>query len=134
MPTADQHRVKAENNRKFLESISLDDYPDWVVVAAFYTAVHCVERLRAAMGDGDSTRHEERLGYVQAVHPQIHTAYHILQNASMIARYQSNSDFFAQFEQQRIRSLILGRYLLAIEEYVNQSLPTAGKAKRTGGS
>jgi hypothetical protein len=45
MPSADQHRRKAESNRRFLASISLDDFPDWVVVAAFYTAVHVVERL-----------------------------------------------------------------------------------------
>lgn len=55
MPNQDQHRKKAESNRKFLASISLDDHPDWVVVAAFYTAVHLVERLRALAGEGDST-------------------------------------------------------------------------------
>lgn len=32
MPSQDQHRRKAESNRKFLATISLDDYPDWVVV------------------------------------------------------------------------------------------------------
>jgi hypothetical protein len=34
MPSADQHRKKAESNRKFLDTISLDDFPDWVVVVA----------------------------------------------------------------------------------------------------
>jgi hypothetical protein len=40
MPSADQHRNKANSNRKFLDGISLEDFPDWVVVAAFYTVVH----------------------------------------------------------------------------------------------
>ena len=47
MPSADQHRHKAERNRKFLDSISREEFPEWVVVGAFYTAVHLVERLRA---------------------------------------------------------------------------------------
>jgi hypothetical protein len=117
MPSADQHRKKAESNRKFLDSISLDDYPDWVVVAAFYTAVHLVERVRALAGDGDSTAHEDRLAYIQANHPAIHTAYHILQNASMLARYQSNATFFGQFQRDIIRDRLVGQYLTAIEKY-----------------
>ena len=81
MPSADQHRIKAERNRRFLATIPLDDFPDWVVVAAFYTAVHLIERLRAAAGDGDSISHEDRLDYVQHRLPALHSAYHILQNA-----------------------------------------------------
>jgi hypothetical protein len=125
MPSADQHRRKAEHNRKFLDSIALDDYPDWVVVVAFYTAVHLVEWLRAASGDGDSTDHEDRLLYVQLRHPEIHTAYHILQNASMLARYQSNAAFFAQFQRETIAERILGEYLPAIQKHVEDRLRSA---------
>lgn len=121
MPSRDQHRKKAETNRRFLDPLSLDDYPDWVVVAAFYTAVHLIEQLRAAAGDGDSTGHEDRLAYVQEKHPQIHTAYHILQNASMLARYQSNSDFFRQFQREVISERLLGQYLPEIERYVKDT-------------
>ncbi len=77
MPNASQHHKKAEINRKFLATISIDDFPDWAVVVAFYTAVHVVEELRAACGDGVSTDHEDRLEHVQHKHPTIHTAYHI---------------------------------------------------------
>src|SRR5262249_48786106 len=34
---------------------------DWVVVVAFYTSVHLIERLRVATGDGRSNSHEDRL-------------------------------------------------------------------------
>jgi len=104
-----------ETNRKFLATISLDDFPDWVVVVAFYTGVHLVERLRAAANDGHSKDHDDRLTYVQQVHPAIHTAYHQLQNASMLARYQSRGDFFNQFQPEQVRELIVGKYLVAIE-------------------
>lgn len=121
MPSADQHRRKAESNREFLATISLDDYPDWAVVVAFYTAVHRVEQLRAAAKEGHSQSHEERLAYVQERHPQIHTAYHILQNASMLARYESNATFFGQFQREVIADRLLGQFLVQIEQYVGDS-------------
>ena len=63
----------------------------------FYIAVHLIERLRAAAGDGHSTSHEDRLDYVQHSLPgEIHSAHHILQNVSMLARYQSIGDFYAR--------------------------------------
>ncbi|MFI5382158.1 MAG: hypothetical protein ACHRHE_22915 [Tepidisphaerales bacterium] len=118
MPTASQHHKKAEINRRFLATISIDDFPDWVVVVAFYTAVHLVEELRAASGEGDSTDHEDRLAYIQHKHPTIHTAYHILQNASMLARYASNAAFFAQFQREVIVERIIGQCLVEVERYV----------------
>ena len=80
--------------------------------------MHLVERVRALAGDGDSTAHDDRLAYLQANHPKVHTPYHILQNASMLARYQSNSTFFGQFQREAIRDRLVGQYLLAIEKYV----------------
>jgi len=122
MPSADQHRNKAERNRNFLNSISLTDYPEWVTVAAFYTAVHLVERLRAAASDGDSTSHEDRLNYVQHFMPsEFHSAYHILQNVSMLARYQSTADFFAQFQPQEVAEEIVAKRLALIEQYTTDS-------------
>jgi hypothetical protein len=118
MPSEDQHRNKAERNRQFLETIVIADHPDWVVVVAFYVAVHVAERLRAISGHGDSTSHEERLAYIQSEHPEIHTHYHILQNASMLARYQSNADFFSQFQVDEINEKIIQNRLVPIEEYV----------------
>jgi len=122
MPSSDQHRRKAENNRAFLKTIAIESYPDWVVVAAFYTAVHLVEQVRAAKGDGDSVSHEDRLAYIQNCHAEIHSAYHILQNASMLARYQSNSDFFRQFQRDTIMHRLIDDYLAAIERYAEKQL------------
>jgi len=84
----------------------------------FYTAVHLIEQLRACCGDGDSTGHEDRLAYVQEKHPKIHASYHVLQNASMLARYQSNSDFFQQFQKDTVADSLISVHLASIEEYV----------------
>lgn len=120
MPNKEQHRAKAERNQKFMESIALDDYPEWVAVAAFYTAVHLVERWRAAAGDGDSTSHEHRMEHVQHKFPaDIHTAYQILQNVAMLARYQSNGDFFAQFQPEDVKTQIVDNRLAKNRQFVS---------------
>jgi hypothetical protein len=118
MPKAEHHRSKAERNRRFLGTISTDDYPEWVVVAAFYTAVHHAERLRAISGHGDSTGHEDRLDYIQHEHSTIHTHYHILQTVSMLARYQSIADFATQFQPADIPERVIAQRLVPIETYV----------------
>jgi hypothetical protein len=118
MPKAGEHKAKADHNRRFLETVAVGDFPDWVTVAAFYTAVHLVERVRAASGEGHSQSHDERLSYVANVHAPIHTAYHILQNASMLARYQSRGDFFQQFQPEDVRARLVDEFLASIEAYV----------------
>lgn len=123
MPTASQHQNKAERNRKFVDSISIDDFPEWVVVAVFYTAVHIAERLRAAGGHGHSGSHEQRLTYIQRNHPDIHTNYHMLQNASLLARYQSSKEFFDQFQPEEITEKFVEGRLAPIEAYAAAHCP-----------
>jgi len=119
MPSADQHRSKAERNRRFLDSINLADFPEWVVVAAFYTAVHLIERCRALAGDGDSSDHKDRLEYVQFHFPaDIHGAYRILYTASMLARYDSMKNFYAQFQPEDVAGEIVASRLARIERFV----------------
>ncbi len=118
MPKASEHKTKAAHNRLFLNGIDVVAFPDWVAVVAFYTAIHHVERIRAAAGDGHSQSHEDRLTYVVSVLPDIHTAYYILQNASMLARYQSRGDFFAQFQADDVQQRLLDQFLAVIEAYV----------------
>ena len=118
MPTASQHSNKAAANRRFLNTIPIDDHPDWVVVAAFYTAVHLVEQPRASDGCWDSTGHDDRLAFVQERHRAIHTAYHALQNNSMLARYESNATFRRRLTRDEVVDVLVGRYLVAIEAYV----------------
>jgi hypothetical protein len=122
MPTASQHKTKAERNRQFLDGIQIDGYPEWAAVVAFYTAIHVVERVRAASGHGDSTGHEDRLGYVQHEHPRIHGPYHLLQNVSMLARYQSNADFFKQFQPEDVKEKLIDGCLTQVADYASERL------------
>lgn len=125
MPSADQHRNKADRNRDFLNSIDRDQFPDWVAVVAFYTAVHLVERLRAKAGDGDSTSHEDRLNYVQHRLQEIHSPYQILQNVSMLARYQSVADFFNQFQPEDVQKKLVEELLGKIENFAEKAFSSS---------
>ena len=45
MPNRDQHLRQAGTNARLLADLQLRgiDYPDWVIVVAFYTALHAVD-------------------------------------------------------------------------------------------
>jgi hypothetical protein len=122
MPTADQHRAKIAHNRLFLNSVSVEDFPDWVATAAFYTALHLVEQLRVASGHGQSENHTLRAAYVRDRHPTIFVAYRKLQNASNLARYHARADFFRQFQPADIAVKLVAGCLDAIEQYVGDRL------------
>lgn len=128
MPNSQQHRDKASHNRSFLDTIAVDQYPDWAAVVAFYTAVHLVERLTRLPNAADqhSTDHQDRLQFVQRHHRPIHTAFHELWNAALIARYQTVNSFNTQFSAADVRDVLIDNYLVAIEQYVtNQFTPPA---------
>jgi len=40
----------------------------------------------------------------------------------MLARYQSNSTFFAQFQREAIQKRLVGQYLDGIEQYAKAAL------------
>ena len=122
MPNRNQHKVKAENNRRFLDTIDPTGDPEWAVVVAFYTAVLLVEQLFADQG-GHSKDHQERLEFVQHMHPDIHTEYQQLYNVSRLARYESRADFFRQFSTDDVRDKIVNGWLARIERYVAARAP-----------
>ena len=118
MPTADQHRRKADKNRQFLDTVPVEVHPEWAVTVAFYVAVHRVEFLRAVLGDGHSRDHAGRLDYVGTVHPALNRPFEQLYLASRRARYESASDFFAYFDTDGVRDRVIGGWLAAVEAYV----------------
>jgi hypothetical protein len=82
VPTADEHQRQADHNERFLQSIDEDEFCDWLATAAFYVAVHLIEKVRAL-----SNEHNERLDFVRNQHPQIHLHYRELYSFSLQTRY-----------------------------------------------
>jgi hypothetical protein len=121
MPNSQQHRDKANHNRAFLNTIDVQQYPDWAAVVAFYTAVHLVERLRTRMSlqyGQHSTDHQDRLGFVQGHHRPIHTPYFHLYNAGFIARYETVHSFNTKFSAADVQTVLIDQHLVAIEQHV----------------
>jgi uncharacterized protein (UPF0332 family) len=88
---------KAEHNRGFARFIhsATDDYPDWIVVCAFYSALHFVEAFLASKDYPRARSHSERLRYLQSADPadEFGGIYFRLQQHGYNARY--NCDFDA---------------------------------------
>lgn len=127
MPTASQHKIKAEGNRRHLGTINVTDHADWAVVVAFYTAVHLVERVRAGdQGLGTKSRHSgdhyDRLNYVQTHHRPIHDPFRQLWNLSKIARYEANARFYDQVSSDDVKARVIDGWLVAVERYVTSKL------------
>jgi len=121
MPNSKQHKDKAAHNQSFLATIALAQFHDWGAVVAFYTAVHLVERLRTllpSLQDQHSLDHHDRMQFVQRHHAPIHTPYHELFNAALIARYQTTSSFCKQFTIDDVETILIHTYLAEIEAYV----------------
>jgi hypothetical protein len=119
MPTAEEHRRKAEHNLRFLETVDTDEFGDWMAVAAFYVAVHLVERLRAFIGQ-HSTDHQDRLSFVRQYHPQMHTAYRELYNIARLVRYGAGPDHWLNPE-------FVSGCMEIVREYVRSIQPTSAE-------
>jgi hypothetical protein len=119
MPTATEHGTKAEHNLAFLDRIVLDDFSDWMAIAAFYTAVHLVEQLRALVGE-HRDGHTDRNRTVRQNYPEIHRHYRELFNCSILARYGRAQDFWLTAAD--VRELLVANHLNPIRQFVAQRL------------
>lgn len=86
MATAAAHAQQANHNQQFLGTIDSSIYPDWVVTAAFYKAVHVAEGLLVRKGRSSGS-HGQRNGILKRQFPSVWRAYRPLYNQSRVARY-----------------------------------------------
>lgn len=88
MPTTDKHRQQYESNKKFLDSIS-SSYKDWQITAAFYCAVHLVDKILDNKLRIHPKSHNDRILSVERVDPVkfISGDYSVLYVLSRKSRY-----------------------------------------------
>jgi hypothetical protein len=86
MATLKAHAQQANHNQAFLDSIDPAIFPDWVVTAAFYKAVHLVEGLLVRKGR-QSAGHYQRNGVLKRQFAAVWKEYRPLYNLSRTARY-----------------------------------------------
>jgi hypothetical protein len=125
MPSSAEHRQKAERNAALARSLDVAAYPEWVAVAAFYAAVHLVERL-AACGNLHHQNHPDRSWYVQRHHRAIYPAYQALFDAGHAARYATLNQFNRAYTPAAVRDVLVGTHLDAITRYVETYMQNRG--------
>ena len=87
MATETEHQAQAEHNHRFIESLDATRFPDWVITAAFYEAVHLVEMLFVHQGIRGSRGHVPRNNMLKRDHPKIWKDYRPLYAFSRLTRY-----------------------------------------------
>jgi hypothetical protein len=90
MPREDEHKIKAERNEQFAESLPSDPIAEnWAVVATFYSALHYVE-VYFAKYNIEADSHGDRFDQIKA-DIKLRTAfnsYHYLYDLGRVARYR----------------------------------------------
>jgi hypothetical protein len=86
MATVAAHTSQASHNQAFLDTIDRNLFPDWVITAAFYKAVHIVEALLVRKGT-PSGNHTNRNAILKRQFTTVWHDYHPLYNQSRVVRY-----------------------------------------------
>jgi hypothetical protein len=95
----------------------IEEYPDWVSIVTFYSALHYVEALLAAHGL-HREHHEERNRDVSSLMPEIESEYLNLYDLGKTSRYYSMSDMPTAVQVKDAVSIDLPK----IEEFVRSQL------------
>lgn len=140
MPDRAAHLKQAKHNKSALGYLQkrIADFPDWVVVVAFYAALHYVEAVFATDKDiqhGQS--HGRRLEMLKSKsrYKDIFMHYRILKNYSEIARYLEDEEgkeicFVTQFPVARVEQEVVRHHLKKVES----SALTLLKSAAAGGT
>jgi hypothetical protein len=86
MATESEHLKQAQHNRKFLNEIDHEKFPDWAATVAFYTAVHLVRSLLKRSGENCNS-HSSRNKKLRHKYPNVWKLYQPLYSYSRLARY-----------------------------------------------
>jgi len=130
MPTKDSHLAAAAHNHCVMDYLraKLDQFPGWLVVVAFYKAVHLVEAVFAADGAGHMHDHQTRNRVLKTTprYKQLWKNYSPLWQASLVARYMEDGDgveipSFAEYmPPETVENLVLKHYLHQVEQSVDK--------------
>jgi hypothetical protein len=127
MPTKESHLAAASHNQcamKYLQA-KRDQFPGWLVVVAFYRAVHLVEAVFDADGIGHMHDHQMRNRTLKTTtrYQKIWKNYSPLWQASLIARYMEDgkgkeypSCFAEYMPPEVVEKSMIGHYLHQVEQ------------------
>jgi len=115
MATQQEHWNQAVSNERFLKEIDHPRFPDWIVVASFYTALHIVGRI--LVRDGVTVySHQERNDYLRANYRNLFRLYNPLCQLSFDARYVCQS---IDLKDSAFAESLLDRIHIEVEKILN---------------
>ena len=123
MPSSKEHKAKADLNRAFVDSVKDNlAFSDWVAVAAFYAAMHLIERL-CAKENTHHISHNSRNAWVNRHlgYSDTQIAFSALYDASRIARHGTLNQFNKAYPGDKVQRLLVDDHLAKIESYVAAS-------------
>ena len=123
MASRAEHLEKARKNEAFLSSLN-DDHPEWLVVVAFYKAVHLVEALFAVEAF-HSRRHHMRNERLKRKHGLIWTQFKPLFDLSRQVRYHTHT-----VTAKDARDTLIGKRLRGVEQLVDAAIKQRPKHRR----
>lgn len=100
-PNFDEHcekRDKAESAQLILQDANLEEHADWIVIIAFYQALHLVDAYLLSTGQSQPTNHGARNNVVRndKFLRTISGNFEYMYNASMHARYDSWKNLYPE--------------------------------------
>ena len=125
MPSFEEHRQKcdiAKSTQLALQAADSNIYADWIVIAAFYQALHWVDAF-FALENYHPRRHGERKGAVERHRDleRIGDSYTRLYDASIDARYEP----FTYQNDPDIVEALLEEDLALIATHINELIDQA---------
>ncbi|MCK4423094.1 MAG: hypothetical protein KAV18_03405 [Candidatus Omnitrophica bacterium] len=144
MPNTKEHLQQAKHNQETIDFLltDIDRFADWITAIAFYTALHLVEAvffIDPKINHGlDHIQRREVLRTTKK-YEKIYDHYRPLWNASLMARYLSDSQssttgriFNDCYSSQIVNDIMLNHHLAQIEKSVTRFLsPPAPSKKKT---
>ena len=125
MPSFEEHRQKCDIARSAqlsLQAADPSEHADWIVITAFYQALHWVDAF-FAFNNRHPTRHGERKRFVDQHEnlERISENYTNLYDASIIARYEPETYKDDPDEVEALLEEDLASIVTHINELINQA-------------
>ncbi len=130
MPDEGKHKIKAERNEQFAESLDLTDpvRETWAVVAAFYSALHYVEEFFLKHGTPCGNHTDRNLQFKGDRRIRnAYVSYEYLYVLSREARYKCIS------LPDKAYARLAKPALTAVKTQINHAANLEAKAKESGG-
>ena len=127
MPNFEIHRQKcdaAKSAQLTLQAADLPEHADWIVIAAFYQALHWVDAFFALDNyhPGGHSRRKNAVYRHESLQP-IRGNYASLYNASIIARYEPETYRDGPDEVEALLEEDLASIVTHINELIDQAQP-----------